>query len=80
MPTKRRNSNRKSKEATGSAFPQKPGDVLKLLKDNNVGIVDLRFLDFLGSWQHFSVPAHQLDEDAFEDGFPRPMERYTGEF
>ena len=32
-------------------------------------MVDLRFIDLLGAWQHFTVPAHELDEDAFEDGF-----------
>jgi glutamine synthetase len=48
---------------------KKPADVLKLAKDNNVKIVDLRFMDLPGLWQHFSVPAHQLTELSFEDGF-----------
>ncbi|HZM69063.1 MAG TPA: type I glutamate--ammonia ligase [Candidatus Cryosericum sp.] len=48
---------------------KKPADVLKLVKDNNVKIVDLRFMDLPGLWQHFSVPAHQLTEGSFEDGF-----------
>ena len=67
MPTKRSNPS-KSKGGTNSVFPQKVGDVLKLVKEKDVGIVDLRFLDFLGTWQHFSVPSHQLDEKAFEEG------------
>jgi len=67
MPTKRSNSS-KSKGGTNSVFPQKVGDVLKLIKEKDVGIVDLRFLDFLGTWQHFSVPSHQLDEKSFEEG------------
>jgi glutamine synthetase len=65
MPTKRSNSNNKG---TNSMFPQKVSDVLKLIKEKEVGIVDLRFLDFLGTWQHFSVPSHELDEKAFEEG------------
>ncbi|MCA9650852.1 MAG: type I glutamate--ammonia ligase [Myxococcales bacterium] len=32
-------------------------------------MVDVRFMDLLGAWQHFTVPSHQLDEAAFEEGF-----------
>jgi glutamine synthetase len=45
-----------------------PGDVLKLAKDAGVEIVDVRFCDLPGLMQHFSVPAHELTEDVFEDG------------
>ncbi|MBW1918856.1 MAG: type I glutamate--ammonia ligase [Deltaproteobacteria bacterium] len=45
-----------------------PRDVLNLIKGENVEIVDLRFMDFLGLWQHFSVPARVIDEDSFEGG------------
>jgi glutamine synthetase len=48
---------------------KKPADVMKLAKDNNVRIVDLRFMDMPGIWQHFSVPIHQVSESSFEDGF-----------
>src|SRR3979409_2531553 len=44
------------------------GDVLKLVKDSNVEIVDVRFCDLPGLMQHFSVPSHELTEDGFEDG------------
>src|SRR6476659_8146105 len=44
------------------------GDVLKLVKDSNVEIVDVRFCDLPGLMQHFSVPSHELTEDVFEDG------------
>jgi glutamine synthetase len=43
--------------------------VLKMAKDNGVKIVDLRFMDFPGLWQHFSVPVKQLEASSFEDGF-----------
>ena len=43
-------------------------DVLDLIKKENVQIVDLRFMDFPGLWQHFSVPAGEIDEDTFEEG------------
>ena|SRR5438093_2997910 len=45
-----------------------PADVFRLLKDNGVQIVDLKFIDFPGLWQHFSIPVDKLDEDAFENG------------
>jgi glutamine synthetase len=48
---------------------KKPADVLKLVKDHDIKIVDLRFMDLPGLWQHFSVPAHELKEGSFEEGF-----------
>ncbi len=45
-----------------------PTDVLKLMREENVQIVDLRFMDFPGIWQHFSVPATVIDEEIFEEG------------
>ena len=47
----------------------KPSDVLKMAKEKNVKVVDIRFMDFPGIWQHFSVPLKELGEDSFEDGF-----------
>ncbi|HVB99062.1 MAG TPA: glutamine synthetase, partial [Candidatus Dormibacteraeota bacterium] len=32
-------------------------------------MLDLRFTDLPGLWHHISFPIHQLDEQAFEDGF-----------
>ncbi|KAA0259415.1 type I glutamate--ammonia ligase [Deferribacter autotrophicus] len=43
-------------------------DVLKLIEEKNIKIVDLRFMDFIGLWQHCSYPAHELTEDVFEEG------------
>ncbi len=45
-----------------------PEDVLKAIKDNDVKIVDLRFTDLPGVWQHFSVPATAIELDAFSEG------------
>jgi glutamine synthetase len=44
------------------------GDVLKIIKDDKIAMVDLRFTDLPGLWQHFSVPPRALDEDSFSDG------------
>ena len=48
---------------------RKPADVLKFVKDNDIKIIDLRFMDMPGLWQHFSVPTHELTESSFEEGF-----------
>ncbi|MBW5408232.1 glutamate--ammonia ligase [Morganella morganii] len=42
--------------------------VLTMMKEHNVKFVDLRFTDTKGKEQHVSIPAHQVDEDFFEDG------------
>jgi glutamine synthetase len=46
-----------------------PKDVLEMAKENGAKIVDLRFMDFPGLWQHFSVPIRELEVSSFEDGF-----------
>ncbi len=46
-----------------------PKQVLDLVKKNKVKVVDIRFMDFPGVWQHFTVPISELDESSFEDGF-----------
>ena len=44
-------------------------EILELVSRENIKVVDLRFMDFPGLWQHFSVPSRQLDADSFEAGF-----------
>ncbi len=46
-----------------------PKEVIDYAKQNGAKMVDLRFCDFPGLWQNFSVPMSEFDEDAFEDGF-----------
>jgi glutamine synthetase len=46
-----------------------PKEVLDMAKEFDAKMVDLRFMDFPGLWQHFSVPLSELDESSFEDGF-----------
>src|SRR5574343_668451 len=43
-------------------------DVLKMIKDNGVKFVDLRFTDTRGKEQHVPVPAPVVDEAWFENG------------
>ena len=44
---------------------QTPQDVIQFIKEENVDIVDFRFMDFPGLWQHFSIPPREVDEDTF---------------
>ena len=46
-----------------------PEQVLAMAKEQGVKIVDIRFMDFPGMWQHFSVPISELSESSFEEGF-----------
>jgi glutamine synthetase len=45
-----------------------PKEVLALIREKEVKAVDLRFMDFPGLWQHFSIPADALAEATFEEG------------
>ena len=46
-----------------------PNEVIRQVSDMGIEVVDLRFCDLPGLMQHFSVPAHELTESAFEEGF-----------
>ena len=46
-----------------------PKQVLEMAKEKKVKVVDLRFMDYPGLWQHFTVPISELDESSFEDGY-----------
>ena len=47
---------------------KKPEDVLKLLKDDEINFVDLRFTDPRGKWQHLTMTSEFIDDDSFTDG------------
>ncbi len=42
--------------------------VLEFAKKNKVQVVDLKFVDLIGTWQHFSLPIEELNEGVFKDG------------
>jgi glutamine synthetase len=46
----------------------KPREVLAMCREKEVKAVDFRFTDFLGAWQHFTIPVGKLEDDTFEDG------------
>lgn len=46
-----------------------PREVIALCRQLEIKAIDLRFADFCGQQRHFSIPAEQLTEERFEDGF-----------
>ena len=45
-----------------------PKEVMDLIKGKNIEIVDLKFQDFPGTWQHFSIPISEATPDIFDEG------------
>jgi glutamine synthetase len=43
-------------------------EIFAKIKNNEIEMVDLRFMDMPGIWQHFTIPAKQFSENAFEEG------------
>ncbi len=46
-----------------------PKEVLDFAKEKKAKVLDIRFMDFPGVWQHFTVPISELEESTFEDGY-----------
>ena len=42
--------------------------ILSFVKTNNIKFIDMKFMDFPGQWQHFTIPANQFDKSTFSDG------------
>ncbi len=45
-------------------------EVLKMIQDQDIKIIDLKFIDMPGIWQHCSFYQDQIDASSFEDGVP----------
>ena len=45
-----------------------PKELLQLVKDEDIKMIDLRFVDLPGLWQHFSISSKEVEEDMFEEG------------
>ena len=43
-------------------------DVLRQIKDDGIELIDLKFTDLHGKWQHLTVCADMVDEEAFSEG------------
>jgi glutamine synthetase len=46
-----------------------PAEVMKFVEKNGVKMVDFKFVDLLGIWQHTTMPVHKLEVDTFKDGY-----------
>jgi glutamine synthetase len=49
---------------------QTPQEFLNYVNENNIQIIDLKFIDMPGIWQHLSVFQNQIDESSFTEGVP----------
>src|ERR1700680_3151320 len=56
-----------STNGNGAAKAQ-PKDLLQFIKRTGVKMVDFKFTDVPGTWQHTTVPADQIDTDALTEG------------
>ena len=45
-------------------------EVLKLIQDQKIQMIDLKFIDTPGTWQHLTLYQDQIDESSFSDGVP----------
>src|SRR5512144_2244370 len=45
-----------------------PKSVLDLAKKSGAKMVDIKFVDTFGTWQHFSCPIRELTEEVFSEG------------
>lgn len=45
-----------------------PKEVVDYARQKEARVVDMKFMDLLGTWQHFSVPISELEEHLFEEG------------
>src|SRR6185312_16001987 len=54
----------------GGDSPMKmtPADVLRMAQEHGARMVDFKFTDVPGTWQHFSIPTKALSESTFEEG------------
>ena len=50
------------------AAAQTPGAALEFGRTHGAKMVDLKFTDLLGTWQHVSLPLSAIDEADFEEG------------
>ncbi|MFI5281265.1 MAG: glutamine synthetase, partial [Gemmatimonadales bacterium] len=55
---------KKSSKAGGASA----ASVIKMARDAGCQVVDVRFTDLPGTWQHFTISMKEFTEDVFEDG------------
>lgn len=43
--------------------------IQEMVTQHNIKLVDIRFTDLLGTWQHFTVPINEFNESNIQEGF-----------
>ncbi|CDM94459.1 MULTISPECIES: type I glutamate--ammonia ligase [Limnospira] len=49
-------------------MPTTAQEVLSMIQDQDIKVIDLKFIDMPGTWQHLTVYYDQIDETSFTDG------------
>ncbi len=49
-------------------MPETAQEVLKMIQDQDIELIDLKFVDMLGIWQHCTFHRSLIDEDSFTEG------------
>ncbi|MDJ0734747.1 MAG: type I glutamate--ammonia ligase [Nostocaceae cyanobacterium] len=47
-----------------------PQEILKMIQDQKIQMIDLKFIDMIGTWQHLTLFQDQIDESSFTEGVP----------
>ncbi|MBU6185248.1 MAG: type I glutamate--ammonia ligase [Synechococcales bacterium] len=47
-----------------------PNEILSQIKEKGIKMIDLKFIDMPGIWQHLTLYFDQIDEDSFTSGVP----------
>jgi glutamine synthetase len=55
-------------EGSATSRSRSVEELLEFARESGVAIVDLRFTDLPGTWQHFSIPVGELSASLFSDG------------
>ena len=45
-----------------------PANIKELISKHNIQVVDLKFVDMPGTWQHFTIPVKELDGSIWDEG------------
>ena len=59
---------KKAKAKTKSSGPSAVDAALALARNQQAQMVDFKFVDLPGTWQHFTMPIARLEPDLFDDG------------
>ena len=45
-----------------------PKDAVRMAREQNAEAIDFKFMDLIGTWQHFTIPLSEYEEEIFEAG------------